>query len=674
MAERYQSHWDDMVWALVPNLVCSAQREYVTTPLILWNCRYRNRYVAGHYVEASFVEFVNTAPIDQYFALYITGDTSDPSRGTEIMPSDGNATIKCIAHTEDPDETREDTGSIYFPRTTVYSSTDGIYTGTLATNIPVFLDAEAYATYINPLKTDTERLMALRKAVNYSDIPIEPEGDDFEITNPWQHGTWTAAGVTPDTPVAYRNLRGKILWGSMALYDKGYDDGSLKIGIKFRGEFSVLEYSVDNINWTNVDSLPWDFFFKVRTNELGTFNYGLALGNGKIPKFKDEETADGFIDGSVPITDADNWDEISPNYPDPDVPGDPDNITEFGEVGARSIFSQQYVVPLACMYELADALFDTTAGGIWEDIKKGLEMYGDSPIEAIEGLMYFPCDLTAIFPGASQPHIYFGGYKLDLQQGSVYRLANPDGSKDLGSVRFHRIYNNWLDFEPYCKLFVRIPYCGEYQLDLNEYYDKELAVKYFIDTRTGSCCCCLTANGHLVDVFNGQMGVQMPIKLTDFSAYANAQINTLLGGGGQAINQGGQIAGTAANSLGAGAASAGMLAGAAGLAVGLGGIMGAKTVYGLAQNNINRFNKTKGGSTSMLNMYQPQTICFTFEMNEPDIPANFYQMNGYPSNVGGRIGNFTGFLKCDSIKLNMPGATDTELEKAKALLLNGVYL
>ena len=545
---------------------------------------------------------------------------------------------------------------------------------TMFTNVPIFPNSTLSLQYMIS-DEQTRKSMIRQYAVNYVAGEVEPEGIEFEITNPWQHGTWTARGVAPDTPVAYRNVRGKIVGdGKIALYKIGLEDGSLKMGIKKQAVFSALEYSTDGVTWHDTDTFPFEFFYAQRTNEIGTFNYGLAIGNNMIPEWDNEEDADDFIDGDKDIDEANNWDILSPSYPDPKVPGDPDNVTTFGEVGARSIFSQQYVVPLACMYELADALFDTTAGGIWEDIKKGLEMYGDSPIEAIEGLMYFPCDLPAIFPGASQPHIYFGGYKLDLNQGSVYRIANPDGSKDLGSVSFHRIYNNWLDFEPYCKLFVRIPSCGEYQLDLNEYYDKELAVKYFIDTRTGSCCCCLTANGHLVDVFNGQMGVQMPIKLTDFSAYANAQINTLLGGGGQALSQGGQIAGTAANSLGAGAASAGMLAGAAGLAVGLGGIMGAKTVYGLAQNNINRFNKTKGGSTSMLNMYQPQTICFTFEMNEPDIPANFYQMNGYPSNAGGRVGSFSGFLKCDSVKVSIPGATDTELEKAKALLLNGVYL
>lgn len=670
MAEKYQGSWDGKMWAVLPNIVCGNDREYVTNPIFIASGSYINTYVRDHLVTISTDGFYDATQIDQYFAFYINGDPSDPSRGKKMDSNNGYVSINWVTTT--PDETYETQASISIPYEPVYYAMRSYFCSVM-TNIPVFLDLDAFAVYTDPLKTDTERLMALRKAVNFSDIPIEADGMDFEITNPWQHGTWTMNGPAPDTPVAYRNLRGKILTGSMALYDAGYEDGSLKLGIKFRGMFSTLEYSTDNITWTTVTSLPWDFLFKVRTNELGTFNYGLALGNNKIPYWKDEEDAEDYINGDKPINEADNWDIISPNYPDPRLPGDPDDVTEFGEVGARSIFSQQYVVPLAVMYEIANTFYDTTTAGLWDDIKKGLEMFGDSPIECIENLSYYPCDLTSVFPGATQPHIYFGGYQLNLTQGSVYKIANPDGDMDLGSVSFTRPYNNWMDFEPYCKLFVNIPYCGEYQLNLADYYGKELSVKYFIDTRTGSCCCVVMSDGHMIDKFNGQMGVQMPIKLTDFSAYANSQIQTLLGMGGQAAQNSSNIAQAANAGIAAGGAGV-ALAGAGALAVGMGGALGAKTVYGLSQNNINRFNKTKGGSTSMLNMYMPQTVCFTFEMNRPDIPDNFYQMNGYPSNAGGRIGNFTGYLKCDTVKLNMPGATDLEYEKARGLLLSGVYL
>lgn len=508
--------------------------------------------------------------------------------------------------------------------------------------------------------------------INY--LESAPKGADFWINVQWTTGTWSNDSQPQITgQPGFQGLRGKIVSGSLALYKiKGINAGKLKYGITSDAEFYDLQYSNDGYTWNDVVDNPYTFFYRRRENELGTFSYALSFATNRVPIFKNKDDAEDYIDGEKPIEDADNWDEISPFYPDPKVPGDPDSITEFGEVGARSIFSQQYVIPLSVLYEIANTFYDTTTAGLWDDIKKGLQMYGDSPIEAIENLSYYPLDLTQVFPGTSQNYIYFGGYKFDLTQGSVYKIANPNGFKTLGSVTFGRINNNWLDFEPYCKLFANIPYCGEYQLDLTEYYNKELSVQYFIDTRTGSCCCVLLADGHMVDKFNGQMGVQMPIKLTDFSAYANSQIQTLLGMGGQAVQNTSGIATQAMQGAAAGSGLA--VAGAGALAAGAGGVIGAKTVYGLAQNNINRYTKTKGGSTSMLNMYMPQKVCFTFERNLPDIPANFYQLNGYPSNASGKIGNFSGYLKCDTVKLSMPGATDMEFEKARGLLLSGVFI
>jgi hypothetical protein len=157
--------------------------------------------------------------------------------------------------------------------------------------------------------------------------------------------------------------------------------------------------------------------------------------------------------------------------------------------------------------------------------------------------------------------------------------------------------------------------------------------------------------------------------LTDYSSYANAQIQTLLGNGGQAVSGGLDVAQGAAQA----SSAAGLALGAAGVA-GFGAVAGAKTIYGLSQNNINKFNKTRGGSTGMLNQYLPQKAVFTIEIQEEDIPSNFYQLQGGASNAGGTVGSFSGYLEVDQIKLNMPGATENEKAKARALLMGGVFI
>ena len=76
----------------------------------------------------------------------------------------------------------------------------------------------------------------------------------------------------------------------------------------------------------------------------------------------------------------------------------------------------------------------------------------------------------------------------------------------------------------------------------------------------------------------------------------------------------------------------------------------------------------------MLNQYLNQKPRFIFEYRELDIPDNFYEMNGGPSNYSGTVGGFSGYFEAEQVKLNMPGATQSEKEKARALIMGGVFI
>ncbi|MBO7734809.1 MAG: hypothetical protein J6S67_19775 [Methanobrevibacter sp.] len=540
------------------------------------------------------------------------------------------------------------------------------------TNIPIFLDIEDAQDYLMAA-TEAEAHRIMTRAINYQ-LPEELEGYEFEITNPWQHGTWTAYGPTPDTAIAYRNVRGKILdGGRMAFYEvAGISDGSLKLNFVSSGTFEALEYSVDGVTWNNTTTFPFSFFYRKRTDETGTFNYGLAFSNNSVPIYRTQEEATDYLQGLIDETEALNWSEISDSYPTKNGTGEPDDITEFGSVYTRSFFTQQYICDTNAIQDISNALYDITPGGMWEDIKKGLDMFGGNPMDAVVSLMYYPLNLTTVFTQVeSAPSIWFGGYEHQLSQGTASKILFPDGSFSVGTVAIKPTFKNWRDVYA-TKLFVDLPYCGRYELDPTKYYNKTVEVRYFIDTHTGGCVACLITDGHCYDQFNGQIGTQLPITLTDFSAYANAQINTLLGNGGQAVNSAMQVGET-----GAKAGAMGNAIGVAGAGVGaaaLGAVHGAKTVYGLAMNNINKFNQTRGGSSAMLNQYLNQKVTFTFETLELDIPSNFYALNGGATNAGGRIGSFTGYLECDQVKLNIQGATESEKEQIRALLMGGVFI
>ena len=502
---------------------------------------------------------------------------------------------------------------------------------------------------------------------------IEPEGKDFSINVIGAHVRWDENGQhILSSSYIYQALEGKIISGNVALYEiPGISGGKLKYGIKSNAEFYGLRYSTDGSTYQETPVIPFSYILRKREEELGVFDAALSMGNTTIPIFDSEINAQGFINGSVDIENALNWDRISGEYPLSNKTGDEDSQTIFGSVFTRSIFTQQYMCNVSAVQDIANALYDTSNGGLWENIKKGVEMFGDSPIESVINLTYYPLNLHTVFTQSeSAPDIYFGGYKHTLRQGSASKILYPDGYFSCGTVVLKRSTNTYKDFPPYTRIFVDIPYCGSYEIDPAKYYGKTTELRYYIDTRAyGACVACLIADGHLVDQWNGQLGVGLPMTLTDYSSYANAQIQTLLGNGGQAVSGGLDVAQGAAQA----SSAAGLALGAAGVA-GFGAVAGAKTIYGLSQNNINKFNKTRGGSTGMLNQYLPQKAVFTIEIQEEDIPGNFYQLQGGASNAGGTVGSFSGYLEVDQIKLNMPGATENEKAKARALLMGGVFI
>lgn len=602
---------------------------------------------------------------------------TDPTHIYMVIDDTYNTAVFDYVQTWDgnPDSSGSNSGWVY--SAFAYSDVrDGQYALMGSTNMPIFetkADANAYLTAI----TQADALNALKKAINYKDSQIEPEHGDVFINNWGVLQKWTIDGQeeVQSTTLIYRTFRMKVTNGKISFYKiEGIDGDSLKAGVKYSNDFNALSigYSEDGgRTYTYVDHLPYDFIYRTRENELGEFYacpVDLLSLDTNIPLWENENDADDYNDGNKDITDAVNWGSISDKYPIANGTGDGDEETEFGLVRAKNFFSQTYICSSSAIQEISNALFDTDATGIthlWEKIKEGVAMYGQDPMQVVQGLMFFPVVLSEVFTEwASQQYVYFGGYKLDLQSG-VKKLNFPNGYKSIGHITIKKTFNNWRDYEPFSKLFVYLPYVGTYQLSLERYYNKDTEVRYYIDIRTGGCVACLIADGLLMDYFNGQMGVQMPITLTDKNNYANSQIQTLLGGVQREGN-------TLTGAMNVGGMSNAYVATAVGTA---GTMLNAyRTTYELSQNNINNFNKTRGGSTSMLNEYLPQYVTFMFEIQQDDPTANHDMLIGQPTNASGNLGDFSGYLEVETVNLNCGIATQNEKNKILSMLHNGIYI
>lgn len=708
--ETYSNVWQNMAYVITDALTVNEDREYITNPSILYSGSYKG-YASKDVIFGCNGIVDGLQNITEYTAIY---EDMDTQTGDSLFRCNNGQIIMETYASYDGGASVNERASIIIPSGSTYGVWSD-YQASFACNIPIFLYAqrEYYNIYINTTKTLEERNEALTHAFNYSKGDASPDGQEFRLEVQWTTSTWTNDTQPQITGQPYiQGVKGKIISGKLALYRiDGIVDDKLKYGIKNTATFYDLEYTTDGVNWTQTDTFPFDFIYRPRINELGTFSYALSFWNTDVPIWKDEDDADDYINDEKPITEAENWDKISPQYPPQNPTGEPEDETEFGEVYTRNVFSQLYLCDVGALYEISNALFDydvTTLSGIWEDIKKGLEMYGSDPMEVVQGLRYYPFDLSQYFTNIqSQNYIYFGAYQLQLQNSSVQKLIYCNGYIDLGSIPIKRGYNDWRDFEPYTKLSIYLPYVGTFPLDAKKYYGKNVNIRYFIDLRTGACTACLIADGVLLDWFDGIIGTEMPITLTDYSSYAQSQLNIIMRNAGigiaaegmsgnviskvmkgslnyvdnanaaQAAAQSTPLQSSLAAQTGAQYAGVAVGAAAVGSAALVGGVAvgtAMKTSFDMMRSGTAAHTKTRPASSAMINQYLPQYPYFRFEVMEIDESPYLNELYGRPSNASGIIANFSGYLEAEDVMLICPIATDNERQEIIDLVKTGIYI
>lgn len=326
-----------------------------------------------------------------------------------------------------------------------------------------------------------------------------------------------------------------------------------------------------------------------------------------------------------------------------------------------------------------NVLFSTDTN-IKEAILEGTQLFGTNQINAINGVMYLPIsDISEIASVSSVNKCFIGTYEAPL---TAQRVVANDKMINCGSAPFNDTYGDHRDYEPYCKLGVLLPYVGFKELSISKYINKTVSLKYAVDVTTGACTAYLYANGVIMDSFDGTMGVQRPITAVNQQAQVSAVINGILG----TTTQAAKTIGTAGTTAVAGSA----LAGASSVAeaapqaakfaggeakIGGGAVNTILSGYSTLNAAIDSPISTRGAYSGVLGEFGNQYPYFIFAWLKTSKPANEIETVGLPSNAGGTVGSFGGFLQCAAFNLaNGFGGTDTEAEEIYSIMRNGVYV
>lgn len=399
-----------------------------------------------------------------------------------------------------------------------------------------------------------------------------------------------------------------------------------------------------------------------------------------------------------------NWSTTNNSEYNPNVKPDIDPNTYETTSGFNSVlnapegFNKRYVLSATDVRQLNTDFFRALQSKP-EDVDyinySMSEFLTNDPITAIVSLKWFPFTVPSY--GNATP-IKLGNYQTTVS--APYYTGSGVEVYNLGSFDLHPHYGkSFLDYEPYSKTSVVIPYCGTVQLDHSIYMGTTVSIHLIVDIYTGACTAQIKSDGLVVDSISGVCSVDLPISGIDNATLEGQIYNASLNLKSSKITEGTTVV---AGGLSVGSSALGLLSGSQGKRI----KSGLETVSALtsAIEGVNQSTKnlsqskydlshvqipfkSVGAQTGLSNakfeqfcrvlLYRPvflngaQDLATWYDTAEAQ---SYAKTVGYATVKSGTLGSFTGFTVCSNADLSGIPATDTEKEQILNLLKSGVYM
>ena len=263
-----------------------------------------------------------------------------------------------------------------------------------------------------------------------------------------------------------------------------------------------------------------------------------------------------------------------------------------------------------------------------------------NPMDAILGLHVIP--IPAIITGTKAVKVAGIDTTIDMSYTTVRYIRRP-----MGSCEIPKKWGAYLDYSPYTKVSIFLPFIGFKELDADDIMGQTVTLQYIIDILTGACVAELKCGDTVLYSWSGNCANEVPISGSDWRGAIASAIGIAATVAGTALVTGGATAPMAASmvaSVGANSMNLKPTINRSGAIAGSAGYMGQKRPYIIR---------------SIPNLV---------------IPADQNKFIGYPSFVTTSLGSLTGYNEIASVHLEGIPATGNELAEIETLLKGGVIL
>ena len=282
-----------------------------------------------------------------------------------------------------------------------------------------------------------------------------------------------------------------------------------------------------------------------------------------------------------------------------------------------------------------------------------------NPSDAFVSLMAFPFDVYKFNYDnevVGTTPVYLGDTLLKDGNNQDWYLPTIDFRvfmRLFGEVDITPKFNNFLDFNPYTKIELYLPFCEILTLDANVWMNEHLKIYLSIDFNTGQCTYYLYKEKNQVETLmmsvNGQCGFEIPLGATNRNEMAKQMLSIGLS------NVGGLVESYMTNNP-------------------------LKLLETINNASLQAFNNIQlriqkgarvGGTQALMNPFEPYLIITTPKAQQID----YAHEKGRPLMKTMRLGDLVGFTRVTECHLDgFSIATSSELNELTNLLNDGIIL
>lgn len=375
-----------------------------------------------------------------------------------------------------------------------------------------------------------------------------------------------------------------------------------------------------------------------------TFDFGSDFSEAQVLT-----NVENYVE-SHPDTDYDETDNpydnpygitiSEPGGGDGDIDLDPDEVDKAEIPDLPTVSAVD--AGLITMYNCTAGQLRVLGNYLWSnayDLETNFTKLFASPMEAIIGLSIIP--VTPTLGGAST--VKFGNIDTHI---SMSKLSSQFVEKDMGSISVKKWIGSFMDYSPYVKLSLYLPYIGYRELSPDDVVGDTIHVVYHIDCLSGGCCAMVeTGKKGLLYSFDGSCIANVPITALNYSGAIQNAISAVSGG----------------------------VSTVAGLATGnpVAAVGGAASV---AQNvtNIKPSIQRSGQMSGAAGLMSYQSPMLIIERPNMCVPENLNTYTGNMLYVSRKLSQCKGFTQVSLIHLDGIPCTEKERNELMTLLNKGV--